>query len=399
MSLRVILIVSLLIYQIGISKSQTCDKEKNSEKDIEVKNNKNYDKFSNEILKNINEALQNYTPCNATGCSCHSNVLKNDFKPFQNGITREILDKLKDRGTIYQIIDNKIYRQKDCNFPSRCSGVEYFIKNVLKSVKLPSMEIIINVRDYPQILPHYGPQGPVLSFSKTDSYNDIMYPAWAFREGGPAIKLYPTGLGRWDQHRENLSKVADEFPWSKKKSKAFFRGSRTSDERDSLVLLSRLNPDLADAQYTKNQAWKSIKDTLNVEPAEEVSLEYHCRYKYLFNYRGVAASFRFKHLFLCKSLVFHVGDEWKEFFYDSLKPWVHYVPVDAKTKPEELKGTIEFFKEHDNIAKEIAERGFDMIWKNLRMEDVECYWRRLLRSYGRLMKFEVKRNEEFIEIK
>lgn len=49
--------------------------------------------------------------------------------------------------------------------------------------------------------------------------------------------------------------------------------------------------------------------------------------RYLFNFRGVAASFRFKHLFLCGSLVFHVGDEWLEFFYPQLKPWVHYIPV------------------------------------------------------------------------
>ena len=39
----------------------------------------------------------------------------------------------------------------------------------------------------------------------------------------------------------------------------FFRGSRTSSERDALVLLSRHEPELIDAQYTKNQAWKSDK--------------------------------------------------------------------------------------------------------------------------------------------
>ena len=50
-------------------------------------------------------------------------------------------------------------------------------------------------------------------------------------------------------------------------------------------------------------------------------------FRYLFNFRGVAASFRFKHLFLCDSVVFHVGDEWKEFFYPAMRPWVHYIPV------------------------------------------------------------------------
>lgn len=32
---------------------------------------------------------------------------------------------------------------------------------------------------------------------------------------------------------------------------------RTSPERDPLILLSREDPDLVDAEYTKNQAWKS----------------------------------------------------------------------------------------------------------------------------------------------
>lgn len=43
------------------------------------------------------------------------------------------------------------------------------------------------------------------------------------------------------------------------------------------------------------------------------------QYAYLFNFRGVAASFRHKHLFLCRSLVFHVGSEWLEFYYPAMK--------------------------------------------------------------------------------
>ena len=128
-----------------------------------------------------------------------------------------------------------------------------------------------------------------------------------------------------------------------------FRGSRTSDERDPLVLLSRRRPDLVDAQYTKNQAWKSEADTLGAKPAEELKLEDHCQYKYLFNFRGVAASFRLKHLFLCNSLVFHVGDEWLEFFYEALKPWVHYVPVDKDL--HDAQNLIEFAMQHKHMTK------------------------------------------------
>jgi protein glucosyltransferase len=47
------------------------------------------------------------------------------------------------------------------------------------------------------------------------------------------------------------------------------------------------------AAYTKNQAYQSKEDTLGLEPFPEVTLEDHCKYRYLFNFRGVAASFRF----------------------------------------------------------------------------------------------------------
>lgn len=96
-----------------------------------------------------------------------------------------------------------------------------------------------------------------------------MYPAWSFWAGGPAIKLYPKGIGRWDKLRTLLIKTAEIWPWQKKKSKAFFRGSRTSNERDNLIYLSRESPNLIDAAYTKNQAWKSKKvicACLKIEP-------------------------------------------------------------------------------------------------------------------------------------
>lgn len=357
-----------------------------------------YNAADNKYVALIQEALASYEPCQQANCSCHADVLKADLRPFQTGITERMIERARSYGTRYQVVDHRLYRQKDCMFPARCSGVEHFIKPNLAN--LPDMELIINCRDWPQINKRWshGEKLPVLSFSKTEDYLDIMYPTWGFWEGGPAISLYPTGLGRWDQHRVSIKQAGDSWRWEKKKGKAFFRGSRTSDERDPLVLLSRRDSNLVDAQYTKNQAWKSPKDTLNAEPAAEVRLEDHCQYKYLFNFRGVAASFRFKHLFLCRSLVFHVGSEWQEFFYPSMKPWVHYVPVRVGASQAELEELIRFFADHDELAREIAERGFNHIWQHLRMKDVQCYWRRLLRRYGKLIKYEVKRDHSLIEV-
>lgn len=61
-----------------------------------------------------------------------------------------------------------------------------------------------------------------------------------------------------------IHKHSAQWPWKRKESRGYFRGSRTSPEKDPLVLLSREAPDLVDAEYTKNQAWKSEKVRLEL---------------------------------------------------------------------------------------------------------------------------------------
>ncbi|XP_066143903.1 O-glucosyltransferase rumi homolog isoform X2 [Euwallacea fornicatus] len=358
-----------------------------------TKANVKYKKY----LNLIQDAKHVYKPCNTNHCNCHAPVISQDFRMFkEKGISESLIQNVKTKGTKYQIVDHKLYREPNCMFPSRCNGVEHFL---LESIsEMPDMEFIVNTRDWPQIHKNYGFSGPVFSFSKTPEYNDIMYPAWAFWEGGPAISLYPRGIGRWDIHREKLGSLGNKTKWEDKQVKGFFRGSRTCSERDALVLLSRENPELVDAQYTKNQAWKSDADTLQAPPAPEVSFEAHCQYKYLFNFRGVAASFRFKHILLCKSVVFHVGDEWQEFFYAALKPWIHYIPVSAKASKEEIQDLLEFAMNYDDVVKEIAENGYNLIWNHLKMKDVSCYWRKLLRKYASLLTYKPVRDENLIQI-
>ncbi|XP_059183642.1 protein O-glucosyltransferase 1 [Centropristis striata] len=349
------------------------------------------------IKEKISDAVKVHTPCSSANCSCHLSVLQDDLRPFKGRISEDLMAATVQRGvgTHYQVIGHKLYREHNCMFPARCSGVEHFILQVID--RLPDLEMVVNVRDYPQVPSWVQPTLPVFSFSKTADYQDIMYPAWTFWEGGPAVwPIYPTGLGRWDLMRDDLKKSAAQWPWKKKESRGFFRGSRTSPERDPLVLLSRDAPDLVDAEYTKNQAWKSEKDTLGRPPAKEIPLVDHCRYKYLFNFRGVAASFRLKHLFLCGSLVFHVGDEWQEFFYPQLKPWVHYVPV--RQDLSDLRELLQFVKENDAVAEEIATRGNEFILHHLRMEDVSCYWERLLTDFSRLLTYKPKKRSSYNQI-
>ena len=329
-------------------------------------------------------------------CECYLNLLTKDLSLWSgSGISKELIEETirQKIGIHYQIINGSLFRDKECLFPSRCEGVEHFIYNAIDL--LPDVDLVINVRDYPQVHKQWHDL-PVLSFSKDIShYNDILYPAWTFWCGGPAIDRYPTGIGRWDLMRQTITK--NSIDWNQKSDFAFFRGSRTSSDRDPLVKLSRNKPELIDARYTANQAWRSEADTLGAKPASTVSFEDQCKYKYLFNMRGVAASFRYKHLFLCKSLVLNVDSNWIEFFYPPLKPWIHFVPIAKDFSDVEEK--LVFLRENDKIAQKIAERGFEFIWNHLTLDSVQCYWNELLDRYSKLLKYKPKLNTNLIKIK
>ncbi|CAF1315460.1 unnamed protein product [Adineta steineri] len=315
--------------------------------------------------------------------------IDNDFAYWKNQSIDDIKSRLivsetlakTYRLTLYQVINHRLYRQTEDQliFPARNYGIEHFLLNIIDS--LPDMEFLVNTYDWPQNQPNI----PILSFSKSllSRDTDILYPAWAFWDGGPALgSVYPTGIGRWDIMRQTLNKARQNYPWSKKESRGFFRGSRTSSERDPLVLLSRNHPELLEAQYTKNQAWKSDADTLGYPPADELKHEAFCQYKYLFNFRGVAASFRLRHLFLCGSLVLHVGSDWIEFFYERLQPWYHYIPI--TTDLHDVENILLFAQNNDRSVSKIARQGRDFIWNSLTMENIEGYWKELLLEYYKL---------------
>ena len=87
--------------------------------------------------------------------------------------------------------------------------------------------------DWPQTVNWEAKQLPIFSFSKVvgkfgcilnalntqpiriwkaSENNDIMYPAWTFWEGGPAVwPIYPNGLGRWDQQLKSIPKYLSLF--------------------------------------------------------------------------------------------------------------------------------------------------------------------------------------------
>jgi len=59
-----------------------------------------------------------------------------------------------------------------------------------------------------------------------------------------------------------------------------------------------------------------------------------------------------------------------------------------------FRNILVFFKEHDDLAKEISERGYRFIRTHLRMKDITWYWETLLHEYAKLLKYKPKLDNE-----
>lgn len=323
----------------------------------------------------------------ARGASYFGGVARDQLRPWAvRGISRADLEetrRIAPRAVRYQIIDGKIYRQRSCYIEARCRGIEHFLRAVAADV--PDVDLVVNVQD-PAFTSVDHPL-PLFSFSRVPARNaDILYPAWAFWEGGPAVSVIPTW--RWDTMRAELLAAGAATSWKDKVPRVFFRGSRTSASRDPYVELGERDPAHWDVRYTLNQSASEtlhVTEVMGLTPAAPVAPADHCRFKYLLNFDGVAASFRLKNVLACGSLVLYVSPTWEEFFYPRLVPWVHYVPVGED--PAEAQQIVGFLVRHDAIAAAIAANGREFIERRLTFEAVETYWRTLLVAYGARLTF------------
>ena len=78
----------------------------------------------------------------------------------------------------------------------------------------------------------------------------------------------------------------------------------------------------------------------------------------------------------------HVGEEWLEFYYPAMKPWVHYIPV--RQDFSDALELIQFIHENDALVQRVAQKGHDWVKQHLRMQDVANYWYMLLKGYAKL---------------
>ena len=292
------------------------------------------------------------------------------------------------------------------------------IKNMLKELcdkrKIPDVEFFINRRDFPIITkdstePYNNIWGnkttplvshcfdkylPILSVSITDRYSDVLFPVYEDWERiqSKHSKYFPPKCKNY-QHEFNTK-------WNEKKPIAVFRGGSTGTgvtintnprlkvaymsslckkDEDELPFIDagitnwNLRPRKSeDSEYLQTIDIKNIGFDL----VGKLTPEEQSNYKYIINIDGHVSAFRLSLEMNMGSVILKVDSEWKVWYSQFLKPYVHYVPI--KRDLSDLYSQIKWCKNNDDKCIEIVNNSKEFYNTYLRENGVLDYLQKML---------------------
>ncbi|KXZ45412.1 hypothetical protein GPECTOR_55g318 [Gonium pectorale] len=254
--------------------------------------------------------------------------------------------------------------------------VQYFHRRMGRAlasgrVKLPNVMFVYNTDDN---APRFGAPDrnlpvPLLSLVKSAGLTD----------GDDLDVLVPQMFQVHNSHYTT--------PWHLKTDRAFFRGiGFCSDQwrarypacpdpcaRTFLSYLSERDRQAGNASALDVglvETWKHRDPTpsksclpYDLPVLDRVPLGNHSSYKWLLQMEGITASNRLGLLMLVNSVVVMQRSYWLEYFYRSVKPWVHYVPFWNSTAPDgrplgmdDVYGTLDELRRLDRERPEALQR-------------------------------------------
>lgn len=115
----------------------------------------------------------------------------------------------------------------------------------------------------------------------------------------------------------------------------------------------------------------------SVPEKDFVSLEDHCKFKYLIDIQGNGYSGRIKYLLFTGRPLFIQERKYKTYYHDMLVPYEHYVPVEEDFS--DLISKLTWLEENPEIAENIAKNAKEFAINNLQKKAViNTYSSRLL---------------------
>lgn len=249
---------------------------------------------------------------------------------------------------------------------------------------LPNLDLIVSLASHYD-RPYFSPltKAPVFTVCK--------------ERGFMKAPLFPRGL--WESNRELVFKAvleaSENISWESRQQIGFWRGSSSEpyhrlhwDQgmRPRLVFFSRAHPEYVDARLIDNDYFNTfdfgwvhwIRSEGFTKPFVAPEEQLHHRYLIAIEGDGTATSLAWQ---LFSGSTVCIADGFSvEWFYDALQPYVHYLPL--RRNSTDIEEKINYLREHDGEAAEIARHAREFAQEWLSDESVFFYFYKLLHAYA-----------------
>ncbi|XP_029952101.1 protein O-glucosyltransferase 3 [Salarias fasciatus] len=312
----------------------------------------------------------------AMRCPPEEPQVLSDFQSFPSinleNLRREVPQRFSSRGGLihYAIVQNRVFRRTLGRYTDFKMFSDEMLLSLTRKVRVPDVEFFLNVGDWP-LETRLSGAAPILSWCGSTETRDIVLPTY---------EVTHSTLETLRGVTNDLLSVQGHTgpPWRNKTERAFFRGRDSREERLQLASLSRKHPELLDAAIT---GWFFFREReKDVGRAPLVGFFDFFKFKYQVNVDGTVAAYRFPYLLLGSSLVLKQDSQYYEFFYRSLEPWTHFVPV--KRDLSDLLDKIRWAKDNDGRAEEVSRAGRAAARDLLQPTRLYCYYLAVLQAYA-----------------
>ena len=299
----------------------------------------------------------------------------------------------------FQIINQKLYADSFNLMNHRFWELLVYFQKIINLYKVQDIDFIIYIRDeIPSDLEEKIAGIPAFIMSKNlDSVSQ------------KDMFLLPDTymiLEYWSKLTNKIIEANKKHPWNSKINKIFWRGATTGEANIyninnfdklpclSLVMESRLYPELIDAKFTtyaqfsEDQAGKDLREILAKllgDDAQKIKEVDHLKYKYLISIDGNSTTWgRPVWMMLSNSVLLKQETKNIQWFYSAIKPYVHYVPINNNLS--NIFAQLEWIKNHDSELQAISQNAQNFVKNNLMPGDIEAHMVIILNEYYKLQK-------------
>jgi hypothetical protein len=244
--------------------------------------------------------------------------------------------------------------------PGRGCCVDFMVKEAYELSKKPDFEFIVGCSDETSFNPQIPGVKVFYFYTSTENYDETV-PCYGFHSLSLKGRYGFSGEGS-DYHEDFVSAIIESGNQAPESDKAGFAGTIGNHVRSYFFGEAKKKP-FSDFCEFIEVSWYDPSQHKQPWPSNFISIPDQVkRWRFIIDIQGLTWADRTKYYFFSNRPIIMVERPYKEFYFQHLKPWVHYVPA---VTSEDVCENLTKLLENPDLEREIANNALEFAKNNM----------------------------------